>query len=161
MRGPMQDLTSEEARAEALELLEAFTERQLESRWNFGPTTGAVLRAVAANPNRVRCAAGYLTPDEDCPATSTVYVRPSREFRISVGPSQFYGPFPGDDDFDETEEYVHPDWCECASLCEYVRDELGLDQQYGPDEILPDGPRWLPPDADPGEPEQWLRLWWD
>jgi len=154
----MPDLTSEEARAEALELLAAFTDRQLEARWNSGPTTGAVLRAVAANPDRVRCADGYLTPDDDYPATSTVYVRPPRTFRISIGPSQFYGPWPGDDD----EEYVHPDWCECDALRRYIRDELGLDQDGGPDEILPDGPRWLPSGIDdPGEPAQWLRLWWD
>jgi hypothetical protein len=157
----MQDVTCEEARAQALELLAALNDRQLEARWNFGPTTGAVLRAVAAHPDRVRCASGYLTPDEDYPATSTVYVRPPREFRISVGPSQFYGPFPGDDGYDELETYVHPDWCECDALGEYVRGELGLDQQYGPDEILPDGPRWLPPGVDPDEPAQWLRLWWD
>lgn len=161
MRGPMVDQTSEEARAEALELLEALTERQLGAHWNFGPTTGAVLRAVAANPDRVRCATGYVSPDDEFPATSTVYVRPPRPFRISVGPSQFYGPWPGDDDFDEDEEYVHPDWCECSDLLRYTREELGLDQRYAPDEILPDGPRWLPPDADPREPEQWLRLWWD
>ncbi|MGC5166461.1 hypothetical protein [Luteimicrobium sp. DT211] len=157
----MTDLSSEEAREEALELLDELTDRQLEARWNDGPTTGAVLRAVAANPDRVRCATGYIHPDDDWPATSTVYVRPERPFRIAVGPSQFYGPFPGDPEYDEDEEYVHPDWCECEGLRQYIRDELGLDQQYGPDEILPDGPRWLPPDADAGEPAQWLRLWWD
>jgi hypothetical protein len=156
----MQDRTSEEARADALELLATLTARQLEARWNLGPTTGAVLRAVAANPDRVRCAAGYITPDGEHPATSTVYVRPSRPFRIAAGPSQFYGPWPGDEDYDE--EYVrHPDWCECDNLRRYLRDELGLDQEGGPDEILPDGPRWLPPDADFREPDQWLRLWWD
>jgi hypothetical protein len=156
----MLDQTSEEARAEARDLLAALSEPQLGARWNFGPTTGAVLRAVVADPDRVRCATGYVSPEDEHPATSTVYVRPPRPFRISIGPSQFYGPWPGDDDYDE--EYVHPDWCECDALRSYLRDELGLDQEYGPDEILPDGPRWLPPDvADCGDQDQWLRLWWD
>lgn len=85
MRGPMHQTTPDEARADALTLLATLTDRQLQARWNFGPTTGAILRAVAADPERVRCEAHYLSADEKHPATSTVYVRPPRPFRISPG----------------------------------------------------------------------------
>lgn len=155
MRGPMQQTTPDEARADALTLLATLTDRQLQARWNFGPTTGAILRAVAADPERVRCEAHYLSADEKHPATSTVYVRPPRPFRISRGPSQFDGSW-------DDNEYTHPDWCECEGLLRHVRDELGIDFQHGPDEIHPDALWSLSTQRlCDDEPESWFRLWWD
>ncbi|MEL7974735.1 hypothetical protein AAG589_02635 [Isoptericola sp. F-RaC21] len=146
--------TRESARSEARALLDRFGAQQLTGRWNFGPTTGSILEAIAATPERVRCDLGRLEADSPAswPATSTVYVRPPRPMRISVGPSQFYPPTPEDD------EYEHPEWCECAALMAFVRDEFRLDFLHRPDEILPRPPMGLHGEDDSSS---WFMLWWD
>lgn len=155
MRGPLQGTIPDDARDEALQLLADLTAQQLEARWNLGPTTGAVLRAVAADPGRVRCATGYVSVDEKHPATSTVYVRPPRPFRISPGPSQCA---PWDDD----NASVHPNWCECAGLLRYTREVLGLDHDGAPNEIHAEPPESCGLYATSQEgPAGWVRLWWD
>ncbi len=153
MNRPVWTMTSTEARAQAESWLDGLDERQLEARWNWGPTTGSILAAIIAEPDSVRCLPGMLDEPSDHPATSTVYVRPPTAMRISVGPSQFYGPQDGDND------YVHPDWCECDDLLRFARG-LGLDPVHGPDEILPER-RWHPSDVADIGTRQWYRLWWD
>lgn len=144
----------EAARSEARTLLDRLEPQQLVGRWNFGPTTGSILAAIVANPDRVRCDLGRIEAesDTDWPATSTVYVRPARSMRISVGPSQFYPPTPEDD------EYEHPPWCECAALMAFARDDVGLNFQCWPDEILPRAPIWQYGEEDSSS---WFTLWWD
>ncbi len=151
---PQHTTTPETAGAEARALLDSLSSPQREARWNFGPTTGSILAAISAGPARIRCDLGRIeaAADSDWPATSTVYVRPPRPMRISVGPSQFYPPTPEDD------EYEHPEWCECAALMAFVRDELRLDFQHWPDEILPRPPMWLHGEEDSSS---WFTLWWD
>lgn len=143
--------TPREARSDAMLLLASLTDHQLEARWNFGPTTGAVLRGIASHPEQVRCSAGRLSADAVHPAISTVYVRPPRPFRIAPGPSQFSTTY-------DEEKYVHPDWCECAQLNRYFCRDLGLDPQSRPNEILPQ-PHLQGLAAD--DARQWFMLWWD
>ncbi|PJI93548.1 hypothetical protein CLV34_2123 [Luteimicrobium subarcticum] len=143
------------ARNDAREHLARLDENQLESRWNGGPTTRSILRAIAAQPDRVRSPLGRLLDEPTHPALSTVYVRPTRPVRISVGPSQFQLP-PADvgDDL-----YQHLDWCECAELLRIARDDFGLDPERGPDKILPRTPG--PPDPLASSRGEWFMLWWD
>jgi hypothetical protein len=108
-------------------------------RQNDGPTLGAVLRAVAAHPDRVR-AHGYVIGPGRCDERITaegVLVRT-------------------DDDL--TVDPVHSPGCQCDVL-ERIAAGLGVDDALvRPHEVG----RWRGAPAFPrGDGEHWYRLWWD
>ena len=146
--------TSGNARSQAKALLASLSPRQREARWNLGPSTSSILAAMVAQPDRIWFDVRDLDLSCDYPATSAVYVRAPRPMQLSIGPSQF------SESTSSYDEYEHPAWCECADLMAFVGDELGLDHQVWPDEILPHAPSRRP-GGDVENDGQWIRLWWD
>lgn len=122
------------AAARLLDLVDG--ERLASERQNDGPTLGAVLRAVAAHPDRL-LAHGYVVGPARCDERLTVegvLVRTD----AAVDLASDAGP---------------------AALLDHVRTTLGIDDMWvPPHEITPWWGFGLPDD---GPPEHWHRLWWD
>lgn len=119
----------------ATRLLEVLPEGFLATeRQNDGPTIGAVLRAVAANPDEV-VAHGYLVSPRRCDERLTVegvLLRSPRDLRVFR---------------------THDDGCECDELVSRAQ-ALGIDDaRCRPHEITP----WLKTEGE----DPWWRLWWD
>ncbi|AEG42974.1 hypothetical protein [Isoptericola variabilis] len=115
-----------------------------EERQNDGPSIGAVLRALAAHPDRLR-AHGYVVGPGRCDERITVegvLVRTDDELVV---------------------DRHHSRSCQCEHLVRYVAEDLGIDDMRVPPHEV--GPWWgfsFNAPADEGEDEErWYRLWWD
>ncbi len=112
-----------------------------EERQNDGPTIGSVLRALAANPDRLR-AHGYVVGPGRCDERVTiegVLVRTDDELVV---------------------DRHHSTGCQCEALVRYVAEELGVDDMRVPPHEVG---RWWGFEYTDGHErgQHWYRLWWD
>jgi hypothetical protein len=112
-----------------------------EERQNDGPSIGAVLRALAGHPDRLR-AHGYVVGPGRCDERVTVegvLVRTDDELVV---------------------DRHHSSGCQCEHVVRYVAEDLGIrDMRVPPHEV---GRWWGFEYADgPEQGGHWYRLWWD